>query len=266
MSLVKLARNNFTGFLLFIWSMLLVIPAITIRGSVCDEAIGALMQFDQGYLRVEERAQLLRKENAKALHLIIEGEVEWCDHALSVIHSIKDVVDVPTAVSLHSLPESIDPLDAMVREGIYRIILPPNTSQTDIQRLVDHLGPQRVVPSVELGRDLGQMLQQFREAGVQRFAMVHADDTAPLDWEELERIADDARTLGLRITVVFGIRSYAELHRLDGLAPTVDSLVLGHALDEDVFPCQKLWRSVEQAFASASGAEANLWVNPLKVS
>jgi len=31
-----------------------------------------------------------------------------------------------------------------------------------------------------------------------------------------------------------------------------------------VFPCQKLWRSVEMSYASAVGAEANLWVNPLK--
>src|SRR6185503_21104647 len=101
--------------------MLLVIPAITIRDSKCNESIGALLPFDEGYLPPDERARLLRKENAKALHLIIEGEDEWCDHALLLIRSIKKVVDVPTAVSLHAIPDSMASLEALVAEGIYRI-------------------------------------------------------------------------------------------------------------------------------------------------
>jgi phosphoribosylformimino-5-aminoimidazole carboxamide ribonucleotide (ProFAR) isomerase len=244
--------------------MLLVIPAITIRGSLCEEAIGALLPFDEGYLPPNERAQLLRKENAKALHLVIEGEEEWCDHALAMIRSIKSVVDVPTAVSLHTLPDSMDPLDAMVAEGIYRIVLPPATPKERVTELLEHLSPQRVVPSVPLGQPGQIRFEDYKQIGVQRIALLHADDTAGLDWSELEMLAENARTLGLRLTVVFGIRSYAELRRLDSLAPTVDSLVLGHALEEDVFPCQKLWRSVEVRFGSAVGAEANLWVNPLK--
>jgi len=251
--------------MLFKGYMLLVIPAITIRGSVCDEAIRALLPFDEGYLYPDERAQLLRKENAKALHLVIEGEEEWCEHALSIIHSIKQVVDVPTAVSLHTLPESMEPLDAMVAEGIYRIILPPATSSERIAELVGHLGPQRVVPSIYVDT-AESSFESYKQAGVQRIAVLHADDTSSLDWERLSAFAENARTLGLRLTVLFGIRSYAELRRLDDLAPTVDSLVLGHALEEDVFPCQKLWRSVEVRFGSAIGAEANLWVNPVKES
>lgn len=244
--------------------MLLVIPAITIRGSVCDEAIGALLPFDEGYLYPDERAQLLRKENAKALHLIIEGEDEWCDHALSVIRSIRQVVDVPTAVSLHALPEDYQTLDAMVSVGVYRIILPPTTGQERVAELVARYSPQRIIPSVVLGGRQELSLAAFKQCSAQRVALLHPDDTSSLDWDALERIAENARTLGLRLTVVFGIRSYAELHRLDGLAPAVDSLVLGHALAEDVFPCQRLWRSVEASFASAEGVEANLWVNPLK--
>lgn len=244
--------------------MLLVIPAIKIHGSYCEDAIGALLPFDKGYLPPDERAQLLRKENAKSLHLIIEGEDEWCDHALSVIHSIKSVVDVPTAVSLHAIPDEFGPLDAMIAEGIYRIILPPGLTKQKVHELIDHFGPQRIVPSLLLGDIEDKQLQELKEAGAVRVGLLHADDTSSLDWDELAHITENARTLGLRLTVLFGIRSYAELHRLDGLAPTVDSLVLGHALEEDVFPCQKLWRSVEVRFGATSGAEANLWVNPLK--
>ena len=244
--------------------MLLVIPAITIRGSVCDEAIRALLPFDEGYLYPDERAQLLRKENAKALHLVIEGEEEWCEHARSVIRSIKSVVDVPTAVSLHTLPTEMGPLDDMVAEGIYRIILPPDTPLEKVHELLAHLGPQRIIPSIAADEISGTQFQQFKDAGVQRLAILHADNTSLLDWDALKIAAENARTLGLRLTVLFGVRSYAELRRLDELAPAVDSLVLGHALEDDVFPCQKLWRSVEMSYASAVGAEANLWVNPLK--
>lgn len=244
--------------------MLLVIPAITIRGSVCDEAIQALVSFDEGYLHPEERAQLLRKENAKALHLVIEGEEEWCEHARSMIRSIKQVVDVPTAVSLHTLPADMKLLDDMVAEGIYRILLPPDTSLEKMQQILGHLGPQRIIPTVTPERISATNFDVLKQAGVQRIAVVHADDTSGLDWDSLTQAAENARTLGLRLTVLFGVRSYAELRRLDALAPAVDSLVLGHALEDDVFPCQKLWRSVEVSYGSAVGAEANLWVNPLK--
>ena len=231
---------------------------------MCDESIRALLPFDDGYLYPDERAQLLRKENAKALHLVIEGEEEWCEHALSIIHSIKEVVDVPTAVSLHTLPDSMKMLDAMVAEGIYRIILPQDTAVERIQELIGHLSPQRVVPSSSF--EATENFEALKQLGVQRVALIHADDKGSVDWERLGVLAEKARTLGLRLTVLFGIRSYAELHRLDGFAPVVDSLVLGHALEEDVFPCQKLWRSVEVSFGSAVGAEANLWVNPIKES
>ena len=48
----------------------------------------------QLYNKPEDRARLLRKENAKALHLIFESEREWDPATLELIELIKKAVDI----------------------------------------------------------------------------------------------------------------------------------------------------------------------------
>src|SRR5690606_20949986 len=63
------------------------------------------------------------------------------------------------------------------------------------------------------------------------------------DFDSLERIATES---GLRVTAAGGIANARQLWELQKLESCgVDSVVIGRALYENCFPCQKIWRIAE---------------------
>src|SRR5579864_3477750 len=106
--------------------MLLIIPSITIKNGLCAGAI-TYPQPVRNALQFEkpvERARLLRKENAKALHLIFKDEDAWNPETLSLIEQIRQSVDIPILVSLSTIPEDFSQLKQLIQSGIYRLFLP----------------------------------------------------------------------------------------------------------------------------------------------
>ena len=243
--------------------MILVIPAIEIRQSLCAEKIHAL---DVDYIDPASRARLLRKENAKALHLVIDDEDAWCDHALGIVKALREAVDIPTEVSLSHLPENDDDLQKLISYGVYRIILPQETPHEKINSLIAKFNAQRIVPSFNLNEKVLEFLPSLKEMKVQRIALISPDDEHfSLDWNALGEIVSAARELKLRLTCLFGVTGYRDLHRLQvEYSPVVDSVVLGSALFHNVFPCQGIWREAERLSIERYGEESNLWRNPLE--
>jgi hypothetical protein len=68
----------------------------------------------------------------------------------------------------------------------------------------------------------------------------------------------------IRLTSLFGVYSFTELMKLDSFSPIVDSVVLGSALEHNLFPCQGIWREAEREAITSQGVESNLWRNPLE--
>ncbi len=242
--------------------MILVIPAIEVRQSLCAEKIEAL---EVDYINPASRARLLRKENAKALHLVIDDEDAWCEHALGIVEALREAVDIPTEVSLSHLPEDTNDIRTLLSYGIYRIILPPDTPDEKIASLISEFSAQRIVPSLYLDATVPMRLPLLKELKVGRVALISPDSAhISLDWDALGAIYVSASELKLRLTCLFGVIGYKDLHRLDGFSPVVDSVVLGAALFHNVFPCQGLWREAERLSIERFGEDSNLWSNPLE--
>ena len=122
-------KENFLNFLpiFFVCSfMLLVIPSITIKGGTCVGQISypAVSGNELLYQKPEDRARLLRKENAKALHLVFDDETAWNPETLELIERIRLAVDIPILVSLSKIPADISQVKQMIQSGIYRLFLP----------------------------------------------------------------------------------------------------------------------------------------------
>ena len=246
--------------------MLLVIPSITIRNGVCVGKINypGVNNNSLTFEKPEDRARLLRKENAKALHLNFEGSAEWNSENLALIESIRKVVDIPIEVSLSSIPDDISCVKQLLDSGIYRLFLPEAASDYFLTHCISDFSRQKIAVSIPLESASQGLLARLKNDGIIRLAITLPDDENALPTEELRQVAAKAQDAGLRLSLFFGVHSYKELIHLSGLAPGFDSVILGRALENNVFPCQGIWRESEMRASLQVGTEANLWKNPLQ--
>ena len=245
--------------------MLLVIPSIRIRDGRClgriqDPLRSGLLVYD----KPEDRARLLRKENAKALHLIFEGETLGSTETRELIERIRQAVDIPIQVSLPVLPKEFSDLQELIRSGIYRLFLPHDADDFFLSHCVTDFTCQKIV--VELGIDevSRDKFRQLRNDGLTRVCITLPPEERTFPQELLSSIGQLARTEGLRLSLLFGVYSYKTLTALASLEPGFDSVILGEALEENCFPCQSIWREFELKAKDSFGPEANLWRNPLQ--
>jgi len=243
--------------------MLLVIPSITIENGLCVGNIAyPLVQSGAPiYENPIDRARLLRKENAKALHLIFRGDKELTSRNLELIEQIRQAVDIPIEVSLSTIPDNMDCVKQMLHSGIYRLFLPHEASDYFVTHCVSDFSRQKIAISLPIESATKENIERLKRDGVVRLCITLPDKFLPI--QELMRIASLANDLTLRLSLLSGVHSYRELMKVAGLMPGFDSVILGSDLDENVFPCQGIWRESESKAFSVIGAEANLWKNPL---
>jgi phosphoribosylformimino-5-aminoimidazole carboxamide ribotide isomerase len=245
--------------------MLLIIPSITIKDGHCIGKIsypGASLNAPE-YDRPEDRARLLRKENAKALHLIFKDE--WDSETTDLVERISRAVDIPILISLPSLPEDILIVKQIIESGIYRLLLPSDASDTFLNLCIHDFSRQKIVVSIQLELASRALLERLRQDGLIRICITMPENEQRLPLVKLQEIANLAREKEMRLSLLFGVYSYKALIELANLRPGFDSVILGKALDENSFPCQDIWREIEQKDFSARGTEANLWKNPLEL-
>jgi phosphoribosylformimino-5-aminoimidazole carboxamide ribonucleotide (ProFAR) isomerase len=243
--------------------MLLVIPSITIENGVCVGNIAyPLTQAETpSYENPIDRARLLRKENAKALHLIFRGDKEWTAPNLDLIEQIRQSVDIPIEVSLSTIPDDLNCVKQMLASGIYRLFLPHEASDYFVAHCISDFSRQKIAISVPIELAKKENLERMKTDGIIRLCITLPEERLPVD--ELRTIAVLANELGLRLSLLSGVHSYNELIQLSGLDPGFDSVILGSALDKNVFPCEGIWREIEIQASMNGAKEANLWKNPL---
>ncbi|MEP7234595.1 MAG: HisA/HisF-related TIM barrel protein [Ignavibacteriota bacterium] len=246
--------------------MLLVIPSISIKDGLCTGKIvfpsGRI--GDDVYAKPEDRARLLRKENAKALHLILTDDDAWQPRTLTLINGIREAVDIPIQVSLDTIPDDFSKVRQLVQSGIYRLFLPHHTDDFFLSNCIQDFTKQKVVVSIPIEEVTRVLLDRLKNNGLIRVCVTLADTKVKLPFARLQEIAVMATENNMRLSLLFGVDSYAELIEFARFEPRFDSVILGSALEENSFPCQAIWREMEERAYAESGKEANLWRNPLE--
>ena len=246
--------------------MLLVIPSITIKDGLCAHRLGFLPSTidDSIYEKPEDRARLLRKENAKALHLIFEDTTAWNPATLDLIERIRQAVDIPIVVSLSTIPEDFEHLKQIILSGIYRLILPHDADDYFLSHCIHDFSREKIVVSIPIESVTDELMGRLKNDGLIRISVVLPADEKVLPITQLQEIAIMAKENAVRLSLQFGVYSYRDLISVARLEPGFDSVILGVALEDNSFPCQGIWREMEQRAYHAGGAEANLWKNPLE--
>ena len=232
-------------------NMLLIIPAIDLRGEFC------VRRKDSSYVREQvffddpvKMARLWRIQNAKALHISGHDEGETCDR--EVLSRICGAVDIP--VQLHAVFSDLHEIATAIEAGVYRVIL--DIRDTDdlplFTEALERFGPSRIIGGLCAREGIldgtGDLTAvdvagKLETLGCRRIVYTDLSDDHDLTDSCLDafcRLGNSLRKS--RITAAGGVRGYGDLMKLVGLkSARVDSAVIGLALYENQFPCQNFW-------------------------
>ncbi len=243
--------------------MILVIPSLDLRNGECCQCIKGNEGTQDYYNNLSKNPEYLlmlwRKENSKSLHITdldsFEDENNFVN-ANSVLY-LSQMIDIP--IQLYSNFNATDECDMFLSNGVYRVIVDSlfESEPKQIQDLIIKHTPSRVVfmassknGVVEIpgkGRIYSEedFFEFTRSLGANRIVYDCLDENTILS-QKLEDLSELSKKYNVRVTLKNSIYDSKQLLNLTNYERKgIDSVILGKALYDNNFPCQKIWREVE---------------------
>jgi phosphoribosylformimino-5-aminoimidazole carboxamide ribotide isomerase len=242
---------------------LLVIPSVDIKNGKTVRVVNGIPELDctEYGSNPVEMAKIWRAENAKLIHVVdFDGSQGHSRKNFKIIEEICNSVIIPVefAGGIRNLADA----DAIMEAGICRLVIGTMAieSPEEFKKVFEKYGPSKIVLSLDI--ENGELLTRGRknltgisyldfakkmsDFGVKRFIVTDIDRNGTLTGPNINLSMEIAKATNAKITHSGGIRNKDELFDLQKLLPLgVDSVIVGRALYENRFPCQKLWRVAE---------------------
>lgn len=240
--------------------MLLVIPALDIKGGCCVQVIQGVAGFSYSNDPVT-MAKLWRTENAKALHVTdLDGIQEGRLVNISTIQAIVAAVDIP--IVLRGGLRSFDAVVKAFELGAYRAVVGTTLLDhpAEAHRVLEAYGPSKIVLGLyavdglvsthgimeSTGKKVIDVAMKAKEMGFRRLVYTDVRLDGTMRGVDLAVLRELGEKTGMRVTVSGGIAGLDDLLKVQELEKYgVDSAVIGRALCENKFSCQGLWRQSE---------------------
>jgi len=208
-----------------------------------------------------EMARLWRLENAKTLHVTdLDGLAHGRVIHEKTLRSIVTSIDIP--IELGGGLGTYDDVAHALDMGLYRVVV--GTMLIDhpeeAQHVLADFGPNKVVLGIdavdgmvaERGHSRPTHLTAMTVAlnarlmGFRRIEYTEIRADGSLRGVNLQVLRELGEKTGMRITAAGGITGLEELLKIQELSRYgVDSVIIGRALYENRFSCQRLWRRCE---------------------
>ena len=242
---------------------LLVIPSIDIKNGKCVRSVQGIPELDCYEYSNDpvEMAKIWRAENAKMIHVVdFDGAHELSKRNYKVVEEICSSVVIP--VEFSGGIRNLEDADKIMSTGISRLGI--NTlaveDPEEFLKVLEKWGPSKIVITLDIRDEVLMINGRTRQtgihykcfvnemvkAGINRFIVCDISRNGTLNGPNIELSKEIAEFTGARVTHAGGIRNKDELMDIQKLVPLgVDSVIVGRALYENRFPCQKLWRVAE---------------------
>lgn len=241
------------------FSMILVIPAIDLRGGSCVRLLQGEYETEKIYFDDPVKmAKLWRIQNAKVLHLVdLDAAKGGSENNRDVIGQICRELDIPVQVG--GGIRTIEDVDAALAAGAYRVIIGTSAVLNPdlVSEAISKHGSSRVVVGIDArdgeariqgwtegsGLDAVQFAIDMENRGCRRIVYTDISRDGTMQGPNVEAY----KTMGsqlkrAKITASGGIGNHKHLIELNTLESfRVDSVIVGRALYENVFPCQQFW-------------------------
>jgi phosphoribosylformimino-5-aminoimidazole carboxamide ribotide isomerase len=223
-----------------------------------------MVQGSEGFVYSDdpvEMVKLWRRENAKSLHVTdVDGALAGRAVNLDVIRRSVAAVDIP--IELGGGLRTFEDVKRVLDLGVYRVVISTMFIENpdEVKRVLEVFGPRKVVLGIDAMDGFVAThgwvetsgltaLTVALNAGAMGFSRIHYTDIradGTLRGVNIDVLRQLAERTDLAITASGGIGGLEDLLRVQELEPLgVDSVVIGRALHQNKFSCQRLWRMCE---------------------
>jgi phosphoribosylformimino-5-aminoimidazole carboxamide ribotide isomerase len=242
---------------------LLVIPSIDIKDGKTVRVVQGIPELNCSEYGDDpvEMAKLWRAENAKMIHIVdFDGAFEHSNRNLKIVEKICTSVVIP--VEFAGGIRNLDDAKAVFETGVARVAISTLVfeNRSEFEKIFNLYGPTRVVVCFDIvdqeliirgkkkktGLNYINFAREVSKIGVERFIITDVNRNGLMKGPNIEYSLNVAKLTNCKVTHSGGVRNKDELMDLQQyLVKGIDSVIVGRALYENIFPCQKLWRVAE---------------------
>jgi len=242
---------------------LLVIPSIDIKHGKTVRVVQGIPELNCKEYDSDpvEMAKIWRAENAKFLHIVdFDAAAEHSHKNLPIINEICESVIIP--VQYAGGIREMEDVELIMQTGISRLVMSTIIIEKPeiFKKIFEKYGPTKISVSIDIideqlvikGRKIitgiyyKDFAKKMADIGVERFIVTDVLRNGILGGPNLVFSKEVADITNAKVTLSGGIRNKDELMDVQNLMPLgIDSVIIGRALYENRFPCQKLWRVAE---------------------
>ncbi|MBI3193856.1 MAG: 1-(5-phosphoribosyl)-5-((5-phosphoribosylamino)methylideneamino)imidazole-4-carboxamide isomerase [Ignavibacteriae bacterium] len=240
--------------------MLLLIPAIEIKQGKCV----LTPRNERGIVCSDdpvEMVKLWRKENAKSLHITdIDGALEGHPVNLRLIRELTKAVDIP--IELGGGMRTINDIHEAFNSGVFRVTIGTMLLEEPEQatRALEHYTASKITIGInaeegkvkirggqtDSGLTAVSVALNAKQMGFRRVIYKDIISNGKQREPNFAALRMLAETIGMRVTASGGVSELEDLLKLQEMEKLgVDSVIVGHALYENKFSCQAIWRTCE---------------------
>lgn len=242
---------------------LLVIPSIDIKDRKTVRVVKGIPELNCSEYGNDpvEMALIWRAENAKCLHVVDFNAAHEHQHTnFDIVSKICESVIIP--VELGGGIKTFDDAKELFDLGVFRLVVGSMAYQSPktFEKLLNHYGPKMISAAIDViddevvisgrtvktGTDVVKYAKQLVDMGTERLIITDVNLNGMLKGPNIELCGRVAAATGISVTLSGGIGGYPDLKKvLDAGVDQIDSVIIGRALYENKFPCQKIWRVAE---------------------
>lgn len=244
-------------------SKLLIIPSIDIKDGKTVRVVQGIPElgYDAYGNDPVEMAMLWRTENAKVIHVVDFDNSHLKSHKnFDIIAEICDSVIIP--VELGGGISNLQDAEEAISLGVYRLVIGSLaiTNEKEFIKILERFGSKKIAAAIDVvdneviirgrsektGKSPIEYAKRLSDIGVERLIVTDVKKNGMLTGPNVTLCNIIAEVSGANITLSGGIGGYKDLNIVaESTQFGIDSVIIGRALYENKFPCQKLWRVAE---------------------
>jgi phosphoribosylformimino-5-aminoimidazole carboxamide ribotide isomerase len=242
---------------------ILIIPSIDIQDRKTVRVVQGIPELNCTEYGDDpvEMAMIWRAENAKTIHVVDFNAAQDKSHEnFEVIQKICESVIIP--VELGGGLRNFEDVKEAFTLGVARVIVGTLAFEKprEFIRILDTFSPNKVVAAIDVvndevvtrGRQIRTHLRPIQYAeflkslGVKRIVVTDVTTNGMLVGPNVELSKSVAEAAETKVTHSGGIGGFEDLIKLQKEGGNyIDSVIIGRALYENKFSCQKIWRVAE---------------------
>jgi len=247
---------------------ILIIPSIDIQDQKTVRVVQGIPELGCSEYKSDpvEMALIWRAENAKCIHVVDFNAAH--NHTrvnFEVIKNICESVIIPVELGggIRNYDDAVEAFEL----GVARVVIGSMAFENprEFIKILDKYTPNRVVSAIDVvngevvtrGRQTRthlraiQYAQFLKSCGTTRIVVTDVTTNGMMTGPNIELSKQVAEAAETKVTHSGGIGGSEDLLKLQREANSyVDSVIIGRALYENKFPCQKIWRVAEAGLFS----------------